>query len=121
VFGDIVLQASFFFGEDVTFDEKAFTKRVRAPGATERLAAYRTWLASREIFDAETLQRDTHDFLTAQGWGMGDIVHAVRVAVTGTAIGPGLFDSLEIVGQDLCLRRIDRALRKAAESVESPS
>jgi glutamyl-tRNA synthetase len=44
---------------------------------------------------------------------MGDIVHAVRVAVTGTAVGPGLFDCLEIVGQALCLRRIDRALAKA--------
>ncbi|MEO5770107.1 MAG: hypothetical protein ABIS92_17260 [Polyangia bacterium] len=35
--------------------------------------------------------------------------------MTGTAIGPGLFDSLEIIGKDLCVRRIDRALRKAAE------
>jgi glutamyl-tRNA synthetase len=40
-------------------------------------------------------------------------VHAVRVAVTGTGVGPGLFESLEVVGQPLCLRRIDRALDKA--------
>ncbi|MEO8211582.1 MAG: glutamate--tRNA ligase [Myxococcales bacterium] len=115
VFGDIVLQASFFFGDEVTFDEKAFTKRVRAAGAVERLIAYRDWLAEQKAFTAETLQAETHEFLTARGWAMGDIVHAVRVAVTGTAIGPGLFDSLEIIGKDLCVRRIDRALRKAAE------
>ncbi|MEP6655167.1 MAG: glutamate--tRNA ligase family protein, partial [Myxococcales bacterium] len=115
VFGDIVLQASFFFGDEVSFDEKAFTKRVRAPGAIERLTAYRDWLAERTAFTAEALQGETHEFLTARGWAMGDIVHAVRVAVTGTAIGPGLFDSLEIIGKDLCVRRIDRALRKAAE------
>ena len=45
---------------------------------------------------------------------MGDIVHAVRVATTGTAIGPGLFDCLSILGKDMCLRRIDRALALAA-------
>lgn len=115
VFGDIVLQAGFFFGDDPPFDEKAFAKRVRAPGAAERLSAYRTWLAARDTFDAARLQAETHDFLAAEGWVMADIVHAVRVAVTGTAIGPGLFDSLEIVGQEACLRRIDRALRKANE------
>ncbi len=114
VFGDIVLQAGFFFGDDVVIDDKAFVKRVLAPGAIERLDAYRTWLGARDRFDAASLQQDTHEFLAARGWSMGDIVHAVRVAVTGTAIGPGLFDSLEIVGKDLCLRRIDFALRKAA-------
>ena len=116
VFGDIVLQAPFFFGaEIVAVDEKAFAKRLLAEGATERLAAYRTWLATvRDPFDAGSLQQGTHEFLESRGWVMGDIVHAVRVAVTGSAVGPGLFDTLEILGRDRCLRRIDQALRKAA-------
>jgi glutamyl-tRNA synthetase len=115
VFGDIVLQAPFFFGaEVVALDEKAFAKRLLAEGATERLAAYRTWLATvRDPFDAGSLQQGTHEFLESRGWVMGDIVHAVRVAVTGSAVGPGLFDTLEILGRDRCLRRIDQALRKA--------
>jgi glutamyl-tRNA synthetase len=41
---------------------------------------------------------------------MGDIIHAVRVAVTGKATGPGLFDCLAVLGRDRCLARIDRAL-----------
>jgi glutamyl-tRNA synthetase len=112
VFGDIALQATFFFGEDVVYDEKAFAKRVLAPGAVERLAAYREWLATRDRFESTALHDDTPEFLATHGWSLGDIVHAVRVAVTGVAIGPGLFDCLEIVGKDLCLRRIDRALAK---------
>ena len=44
---------------------------------------------------------------------LGDIVHAVRVSITGVAVGPGLFDCLEIIGKDLTLRRIDRALALA--------
>jgi hypothetical protein len=35
------------------------------------------------------------------------------VAITGTAAGPGLFDCLALVGKDLGLRRIDRALTRA--------
>jgi glutamyl-tRNA synthetase len=40
-------------------------------------------------------------------------VHAVRVAVTGVAGGPGLFDCLALLGRDTCLHRIDTALVKA--------
>jgi glutamyl-tRNA synthetase len=113
VFGDIVLQAAFFFGEDVTYDEKAFAKRVLAPGAPERLADYRTWLASRPAFDAATLERETQAYLAERSLALGDIVHAVRVAVTGTGTGPGFFECLALLGQATCLHRLDRALARA--------
>jgi glutamyl-tRNA synthetase len=115
VFGDILLQGAFFFGEDVAVDEKAFAKRVLAPGAPERLAEYRTWLAGRTDadFSPAALEQGTQAYLTERNLGLGDIVHAVRVATTGAAGGPGLFDCLSIIGRDLCLRRIDKALARA--------
>ncbi len=114
VFGDILLQARFFFGDEVpSWDEKAFAKRVMAAGAVDRLAAYRDFLAARAAFDAPSLERETQEFLTAQGIGLGDIVHAVRVGATGSAAGPGLFECLAILGQELCLRRLDRAIERA--------
>ena len=113
VFGDILLQASFFFGEEVSYDEKAFHKRVLAHGAVDKLTAYRAFLAERGAFDAAALERDTQEFLQTHSLGLGDIVHVVRVAVTGSATGPGFFDCLEIVGKERVLRRIDRALERA--------
>jgi glutamyl-tRNA synthetase len=117
VFGDILLQAPFLFGDDVAItDDKAFAKRVMAPGAPERLADYRAWLAGRDGADAwapAALEQGTTALMEARGLGLGDIVHAVRVAVTGTAVGPGLFDCLSILGKDRCLRRIDATLARA--------
>jgi glutamyl-tRNA synthetase len=114
VFGDILLQGAFFFGRDVTYDEKAFAKRVQAPGAPERLRDYRGWLAGRDAFDAAALEQATHSYLTEKGLALGDIVHAVRVAITGTAAGPGLFDCLAVLGKETVLHRIDQALARAA-------
>jgi glutamyl-tRNA synthetase len=114
VFGDILLQGAFFFGRDVVHDEKAFAKRVQAPGAPERLRDYREWLAGRDAFDAASLEQGTHAYLTAQSLALGDIVHAVRVAITGTAAGPGLFDCLAVLGKETVLHRIDQALARAA-------
>ena len=99
----------------LNLSKKAFAKRVAAPGAAEKLAAFRAWLAERpaDISDAAVLEKDTQEFLAAHGWALGDIVHAIRVAVTGSAAGPGLFDCLALLGKDVCLERIDRALAKA--------
>jgi glutamyl-tRNA synthetase len=41
---------------------------------------------------------------------MGDVVHALRVATTGQAVGPGLYDCLAILGRETCSARIARAL-----------
>lgn len=111
VFGDILLQATFFFGEEVAFDDKAFEKRVRP--AADKLADYARFLGERGGFDKQTLETETQSWLAAKGLALGDIVHAVRVATTGQPVGPSLFDCLAILGKDLCLRRIERALAKA--------
>jgi glutamyl-tRNA synthetase len=115
VFGDILLQAGFFFKDPVTFDDKAFSKRLLAPGAAERLSEYRAWLADRAAdgaFEATRLEADTQLWLGERALGLGDIVHAVRVAITGTAVGPGLFDCLAVLGKEASLRRIDAALER---------
>ena len=124
VFGDILLQGAYFFGDEVpSWDDKAFAKRVMAPGAVDKLRAYREWLAAPtsaaasafERSDAPSLEAATQAWLGERGWALGDIVHAVRVAVTGVGGGPGLFDCLTLLGRERCVARIDRALQKAAQ------
>ena len=44
------------------------------------------------------------------GMKIGDIVHALRAAVTGQSVGLGLFDSLAILGKESCLARITKTL-----------
>jgi glutamyl-tRNA synthetase len=86
---------------------------MQKPGAVELLAAFREQLAASEPFEAESLEKMTHVFVAARGAKIGDIVHPLRVAVTGQSIGLGLFDSLAILGKASCLARIERTLRQA--------
>ena len=114
VAGDIVRYTE-FFQDDAAFpyDEKAFRKRVAAPGAADRLRRFRSTLATVEPFDAATLDAALHRFVEAEAIKIGQIIHAVRVAVTGKGVGFGLFEALEILGRAACLARIDRALDAA--------
>jgi glutamyl-tRNA synthetase len=78
--------------------------------AAEFLAKFRDRLAAVEPFDAGSVEAAMHDCVTAEGITIGQIIHAVRVAVTGQSIGLGVFDTLAILGRQRCLRRIERVL-----------
>ena len=90
------------------FDEKAVAKHLQNAAAAELLAKFRDRLAAVEPFDAPALEAAMHDFMAAEGIKIGQIIHAVRVAVTGQSVGMGLFDTLAILGRERSLRRIER-------------
>jgi glutamyl-tRNA synthetase len=113
VAGDILAFAYFFQGDDrLEVDAEAVEKHLRKDAAAELLAKFRDRLAAVEPFDAGSVEAAMHDCVTAEGIKIGQIIHAVRVAVTGQSIGLGLFDTLAILGRQRCLRRIERALTR---------
>jgi glutamyl-tRNA synthetase len=116
VAGDMLDYDYFFVADDeLAIDESAFDKRLRqSAGGRELLAKFRGELAAAEPFTAARLEELLHAFVAGQGAKIGDVVHAVRVAVTGKPVGFGLFDTLAILGRQRCLARIDRALALAA-------
>ena len=115
VAGDILSYGDFFREDDAfPYDEKAFDNRVRVTGTADRLRRFRTELETVEPFDVETVDAVMHRFIETEEIEIGQIIHAVRVAVTGKAVGFGLFDGLTILGRDSCLARIDRALAQLA-------
>jgi glutamyl-tRNA synthetase len=115
VSGDVLLYTDFFFRADDAFvyDEADFKKHVQAEGAVARLQKVRAKLADLATFDVAALEAAVHGFVEAEGLKMGDIVHTLRVAVTGRAVGPGLYDCLAILGKASVLARIDRAVKLA--------
>jgi glutamyl-tRNA synthetase len=110
--GDILTYADFFFLADdqLSYDEQELGKRLATPEARQRLAAFRDVLAGTEPFTAAALEEALRQFVAAQQLKTSDLVHPLRLAVTGKTVGPGLYDCLEILGRQACLRRIDRAL-----------
>jgi glutamyl-tRNA synthetase len=100
----------FVADDQLAFDQKAVDKRLKKEGAAERLQRFRDRLASLDTFDAATTEAALRSFLEAEGVKIGEVIHSLRVATTGKAVGLGMFDCLEILGQDRVLARIDRAL-----------
>lgn len=115
VAGDILQFADFFLPDDqLPYNEKDVEKRLsKPPEAVGLLAEFRQVLAEAEAFDSASLEKLLGDFVEQKGIKIGQIIHALRVAVTGKSVGFGMFDTLAILGKASCLRRIDRALQLA--------
>jgi glutamyl-tRNA synthetase len=115
IFGDILNAEDFFLPDDqLAYDEKAFEKRIsNAPEAVRHLKAFREKLADAKAFDAASLEALLKDYCEAAGIKLGDVIHALRVAATGKAQGPGLFDCLAVLGRERCSARIDHAVSRA--------
>jgi glutamyl-tRNA synthetase len=109
--GDILSFDEFFLRDDAfPYDEKAMEKHLRQGTGADLLKKFRDRLAAVEPFDVPTLEKLMHDFTASENIKVNQIIHPVRVAVTGKTIGFGLFDTLAILGKAACLARIERTL-----------
>lgn len=114
-FSDILGLGRYFFTPTVTHDPDAVKKRLRKPGVPEMLAKLDALLATVEPYEVGPLETAIHAFAEREGIKMGDVVNPLRVATTGQAVGPGLYDCLEILGRDACRARIASTLAMLAE------
>jgi glutamyl-tRNA synthetase len=122
VAGDILNYTEFFVPDDqLPYDEKAFEKRLRqAPESVVLLRKLVPQLAAIDPFDAVNLEGMVKQFVETEKVRIGQIIHALRVAVTGKAVGFGMFETLAILGRERCLARIQRALAKSEVGSRTP-
>ena len=92
----------------------AFDKELGKPGAAGYLAKSRGLLASA-AFEPAALEECVRDFVSAEGIKVGQIIHVLRLAITGKTVGFGLYETMAILGRECVLARIDHALREAGK------
>jgi glutamyl-tRNA synthetase len=68
-------------------------------------------------FDAENVESVLREYVEAQGVKPKEVYQPIRVALTGTTVSPGIFESLSALGRDESLSRLENALQKAESEV----
>jgi glutamyl-tRNA synthetase len=111
---DFVEKGRPFLVGEVEYDAEAVKKHLSSPDALAHLAAVRDTCAAAGEFTAAALEPALRALADARGVKAGVLIHPTRVAVTGRAESPGIFDVLELLGRDRVVGRIDRHLRARA-------
>ena len=108
-FGELPAYAGFYFSDEVKMDGAAAAREF-TPEARTRLKKLREALAPLEDFTAAVLERTLKAVAAELGVKAGLLVHPARLACTGAAAGPGLYQLLEILGRETVLKRLDAQL-----------
>ena len=95
-------------------DPAAWGKTIGADGGADALAAAREALAAiGEPFNEAAVEAALRALVEERGWKPKQVFQPVRVAIAGTTISPGIFESVALLGREETLRRIDAALERA--------
>jgi glutamyl-tRNA synthetase len=86
--------------------------RVMRDGGPDRLRAAREALEAAEPFDTETVEQALRGVVERLDVKPREVFQPVRVAITGTTVSPGIFESVAALGRDETLARIDAALQR---------
>jgi glutamyl-tRNA synthetase len=95
-----------FILESIDRDPAAVAKHLADADLRPHLAAGRDCVRAAEPFAAAPLEAALRDLAAARGLKAGPLIHATRVAVTGQAVSPGVFDVLELMGRDRVVARL---------------
>jgi len=97
--------------DDFPYEEKPVRKHLKGQDLLERLHALRWRLDEQAAWSAVPLEESFRALAEERGLAVGQLIHPVRLAVTGRGASPGIFEVLALLGRERSLRRIDRLIR----------
>ena len=103
-----------FFFETEPYDASDLLPKKRDGAFTRKaLAASADVLSGLDNWDAPLLEEAMQALCEAHQWKRGDVYMPLRVGVTCRKVSTPLFETMEVLGREECLRRLEEAGRKA--------
>jgi glutamyl-tRNA synthetase len=113
VLDGIVEQARQYLAPELDYEEEAVAKHWKDPAeVAERLLAVQAALDALPAWDPPAVEAALRETAERTGVGFGKIVHPLRVALTGTAVSPGIDQVIAQMGRGLVRQRIEQALER---------
>ncbi len=109
-----------YFDDPLVYEEKGVKKYLINEQFLNSLSKFYINLKNRPdslFLDVESIEKYLRDFAEDENVSPAKIIHPLRLAITGSTAGPGIFDLIYILGKDKILRRIDAALKYTKEVI----
>ena len=115
--GDFVTLSNYFFTTDgLQYDPAAVDTHLRGAGMSEHLAALETAWAELATFDPLSIETALRATADARSVKAATLIHAVRVALTGKTVSPGLFEVAALLGRERTRARLATVRRMISSS-----
>lgn len=107
---DIVDLGGFFFKEHLLYDPALIEKFIKVDGIIPALTILREKLAALDAFTPELLEKICRELTDQQQLKSTKFFQAIRVAITGQTMSPGLFETMVVLGKERVMARINALL-----------
>jgi glutamyl-tRNA synthetase len=101
-------RAAFLFTKDIALTDE-MKAELKAKDMSKAFALLADRLAEAEPFDIATTEKTFRALVAELGIASGDLVHPVRLALSASAVGPGLFETMAVLGKELTVARLKSA------------
>jgi len=98
--------ADFFFLAELNYDEHGVRKWLHREYVRELLRKLLPALRELPQWTPETIESTIRSVGEELGLGGGEVIHPIRMATTGRTAGPGLFETLYVLGRDRVISRL---------------
>ena len=108
---DMWEEGKYYFSAPTSYDEKTIRKKWKED-TPKYVSELKEKLAELSDFSSENIEVEFKKYLEKNELGMGRLLPAFRVCLTGLGMGPSLFDIASLLGQEETIKRMETALEK---------
>ena len=108
---DMWEEGRYYFSAPTNYDEKIIRKKWKED-TPKHLSELKDRLAGLSDFSSESIELEFKKYLEENELGMGKLLPAFRVSLTGLGMGPSLFDIAALLGKEETIARLETALEK---------
>ncbi|MFH1691825.1 MAG: glutamate--tRNA ligase [Candidatus Omnitrophota bacterium] len=98
-----------FFVEEIIFEDKA-KKKLFSQDLSRELSFLKEKFQGVDNFQASVIEEVFRSAVEELGITVKQLIHPLRVALSGVTIGPGMFELIEVLGKERTLERIERVI-----------
>lgn len=106
---DFVEFGKYFFTEPESYDAKGMEKHWN-PGIKEKFARYFHQLEGLNEWIPAAIEENLRSFADVESIKAAQLIHPLRLAITGITISPGIFELMEVLGRQRTMERLKRFL-----------
>ena len=106
---DILSDGAYLFDAPTTYDDQTVSKKWKEDSSAI-LGEWKGILETIEPFNHENIETAFKSFLADKNLGIGAVLPLFRLLLTGTGMGPSMFEISEFLGKEESLSRINQGL-----------
>ena len=109
---DIPEAVGYFYGGELEYDPEEFRKQLGKEFARENLPELAERLAALPEWTEEAIEGAIRGFAAEKEKGARHLIHPLRFATTGRTVSAGLFETMQLLGRERSLLRVEQAIRQ---------